>query len=76
MLAHIFISLPLELPSHVLPIQPFWVITEHRAKLPVQYSNFPLAIYSTNGSVYMSIYSLSSSHPAYVWLIHVIVQQK
>ena len=65
MLAHIFSSLPLELPSHILPIQSFWVITEHRAKLPVLYGNFPLAVYFTHGSVYMSVYSLSSSHSAY-----------
>ena len=36
------------------PIPPIEVITEHRAELPVLYSRFPLAIYFTYGSVFMS----------------------
>ena len=31
------------------------VITAHQAELPVLYSSFPLAMYFTHGSVYMSI---------------------
>ena len=38
------------LPSHSTHL----VITEHRAELPVLYSRFPLAIYFTHGSVFMS----------------------
>ena len=38
-------------PSYLTPIPPLCVITEHRAKLPVLSSSFPLAIYLTHGSV-------------------------
>ena len=53
-------ALPLVLPSCTLllrqpPIPPSWVITEHQTELPVLYGRFPLAIYFTHGSVYMSI---------------------
>ena len=40
----ILISPPLE-----PPIPPYWVAAEHQAKLPVAYSNFPLAIFFTPG---------------------------
>ena len=36
-------------------ILPCWVIAEHWTEFPVPYSSFPLAIYFTHGSVYMSI---------------------
>ena len=48
-------SLPLQPPSHS-PIPPIQVITEHRAELPVLYCSFPLAIYFTHGSVFISIH--------------------
>ena len=54
-----FLLLPL-----TLPIPPFQVITKHQADLPVRCSCFPLAIYFTFGSVYMSM-SLSHFIPAY-----------
>ena len=44
-------SLPLLPP---LP-HPSKVVTEHQAEIPVLYSRFPLAIYFTLGSVYMSV---------------------
>ena len=47
-------SYPLE-PASRLPILPIYVITEHKAELPVLYSRFPPAVYFTHGSVYMSI---------------------
>ena len=47
--------LPLGPPSHSTAIPPLYVITEHRAELPVLHSRFPLAIYFTYGSVYTSI---------------------
>ena len=37
----------------ILPIPPLQVVTKHRADLPVPCGGFPLAIYSTFGSVYM-----------------------
>ena len=40
-------------PSYLTPIPPLCVITEHRAKLPVLSSSFPLAVYFTHGSVYI-----------------------
>ena len=47
-----------------LPIPPLWVVTKHRADLPVLCGCFPLAIYFTFGSLYMS---MPPSHfvPAY-----------
>ena len=39
----------------ILPIPPLYVVTEHRADLPVLCSCFPLAIYFTFSSVYMSM---------------------
>ena len=53
----------LRLPP-TLPIPPLQVVTKHRADLPVLCSCFPLAIYFTFGSVYMS---MPPSHfiPAY-----------
>ena len=44
----------LSLPS-TLPIPPLQVVTKHQADLPVRNSCFPLAIYFTFGSVYMSM---------------------
>ena len=42
------------LPTHS-PHPSLWVITEPRAELSVLYSNFPLAIYSTHGNVYIGL---------------------
>ena len=53
----------LHLPP-TLPIPPLWVVTKHRADLPVLCSCFPLAIYFTFGSVYTSML-LSHFVPAY-----------
>ena len=44
----------LRLPP-TLPIPPFQVVTKHQADLPVLCGCFPLAIYFTFGSVYMSM---------------------
>ena len=57
------ISSLLRLPP-TLPIPPLKVVTKHRADLPVLCGCFPLAIYFTFGSVYMS---MPRSHfiPAY-----------
>ena len=49
--------LPLEPPSRTL-VPPLWVITEHRAELPVLYSSFPLAICFTHGDVYINMSTL------------------
>ena len=53
----------LRLPP-TLPIPPLWVVTEHRADLPVLFTCFPLAIYFACGSVCVS---MPPSHfvPAY-----------
>ena len=48
----------------ILPIPPLQVVTKHRADLPVLCSCFPLAIYFTFGSVYMSM-PLSHFIPTY-----------
>ena len=48
------ISSLLRLPR-TLPIPPLQVVTKHRADLPVLCGCFPLAIYFTFGSVYMSM---------------------
>ena len=47
-----------------LPIPPLLVVTKHLADLPVLCGCFPLAIYFTFGSVYMSM-PLSHFVPAY-----------
>ena len=47
-----------------LPIPPLQVVTKHRGDLPVLCGCFPLAIYFTFGSVYMSM-SLSHFFQAY-----------
>ena len=62
---HIYphISSLLRLPP-TLPIPPLWVVTKHRADFPVLCGCFPLAIYLTFGSVYMSV-PLSHFVPAY-----------
>ena len=57
------ISSLLRLPP-IVPIPPLQVVTKHRADLPVLRSCFPLAIYFTFGSVYMSL-PLSHFVPAY-----------
>ena len=57
------ISSLLRLPP-TLPIPPLQVVTKHRADLPVLCSCFPLVIYFTFGSVYMSM-PLSHFVPAY-----------
>ena len=41
--------------SPTLPIPPLQVVTNHKADLPVLCGCFPLAIYFTFGSVYMSM---------------------
>ena len=48
---------------HILPLQ---VVTKHRADLPVLCSCFPLAIYFTFGSMYMSML-LSHFANTYIW---------
>ena len=48
------ISSLLSLPP-TLPIPPLQVVAKHRADFPVMCSSFPLAIYFTFGSVYMSV---------------------
>ena len=53
----------LRLPP-TLPIPPLYVITKHQADLPVLCSCFPLAIYFTFATVYMSVV-LSHFIPAY-----------
>ena len=47
-------TLPLACPSHP-PYPTLQVIAKHRADLPVRCSCFPLAVYFTFGSVYMSV---------------------
>ena len=47
-----------------LTIPPLYVVTKHQADLPVLRGCFPLAIYFTFGSVYMSM-PLSHFFPAY-----------
>ena len=49
-------SLP---PIPTLPIPPLYVITEHRAELPVLYRSFTLAIDFTHVGVYSSVLSQS-----------------
>ena len=58
-----YISSLLCLPP-ILSIPPLWLVTKHWADLPVLCSCFPLAIYLTFGSVYMSM-PLSHFVPAY-----------
>ena len=53
----------LHLPP-TLPIPPLQVVSKHGADLPVLCGCFPLAIYFTSGSVYMSM-ALSHFVPAY-----------
>ena len=62
---YIYLHIPylLRLPP-ILPIPPLQVITKNRADLPVLWGCFPLAIYFTFGSVYMSM-PLSHIVPAY-----------
>ena len=58
-----YISSLLCLPP-TLHIPPFQAVTKHRANLPVLCGCFPLAVYFTFGSVYMSM-PLSHFGPAY-----------
>ena len=51
---YIYIYPHIHLPP-TLPIPPLWVVTKHRADLPVLCGCFPLAIYFTFGSVHMSM---------------------
>ena len=67
---HPHISSLLRLPP-TLPIPPLQVVTKHRADLPVLCGCFPLAIYFTFGSVYMSM-PLSHFVPATFPLPHVL----
>ena len=62
--AYIYPHIPslLSLPP-TLPISPLQVFTKHGSDLPVLCSPFPLAIYFTFGSVYMSVL-LSHDVPA------------
>ena len=50
--------------ASTLPIPPLWVVTKHRAHLPVLCACFPLSIYFTFGSVYTAM-PLFHSVPAY-----------
>ena len=63
---YIYTHIPslLHLPPTLL-ILPLWVVTKHRAELPVLCSCYPLAIYFTFGSVYMSM-PLSHFVPGYL----------
>ena len=45
------------------PVPSILVITEQWAELLVLYSRFPLAIYFTDGNVYISVLIFHSSHP-------------
>ena len=59
-ISYMYTYIPVSPPSCVslpptLPIPPLYVVTEHRADLPVLCGCFPLAIYFTFGSVYMSM---------------------
>ena len=45
-------STPCPYPSTITVIQ---VLTEHRAELPMLYSNFPLVIYFTHGGAHSSV---------------------
>ena len=59
--------IPISPPScgtPTLPIPPVQVITKHQADIPVLWGCFPLAIYFTFGSIYMSM-PLSHFVPAY-----------
>ena len=61
--------LPLGPPSHLLPIPALYVITEHQAELPVLYSSFPLAIYFTHGSIYISEKAMAPHSSTLAWEI-------
>ena len=68
-ISYTYTYVPISLPSCIslpptFPIPPLYVVTDHRADLPVLCSCFPLAIYFTFGSVYMSM-PLSHFVPAY-----------
>ena len=59
-ISYTYTYVPISLPSCVslpptLPIPPLKVFTKHRADPPVLCGCFPLAIYFTFGSVYMSM---------------------
>ena len=62
-ISHRYIYVPslLKLPSTYHSIPHLYVVTEPWFKLPESYSKFPLAIYFTYGSTYVSNYSLHSS---------------
>ena len=50
------------LPPTSLPIPPLQAVTEPRFEFPESHSKFPLAVYFTHGSVYVSLLLSSSSH--------------
>ena len=54
---------PLPLEPSPRSTSPLYVVTEYCVELPVLYSEFPLPIYFTCGSIYVSISSLNLSHP-------------
>ena len=56
-ISHVYACVPsiLNLLFTPHPIPPLEVVTEHGVELPMLYSNLPLAIYCTYGSVYVSV---------------------
>ena len=64
--------LPLSWDSLQTPIPPTWVIKEQQAELPVPYTSFPLAIYFTHGSAYMSmlLFQFIPPSPSYPTHVH------
>ena len=74
--------LPLEPPSRTL-VPLLWVITEHRAELPVLYSSFPIAIYFTHNthmpvllSQFIPFPFLSHVHPSFRYVCTSILALK
>ena len=70
-ISYTYTYVPISLSSCVslpptLPIPPLWTVTKHRADLPVLCGCFPLAIYFTFGSVYISmpLFHPVTSHPS------------
>ena len=59
-ISYTYTYVPISLPSCIslaptFPIPPLYVVTKHQIDLPVLCGCFPLAIYFTFGSVYMSM---------------------
>ena len=63
-ISYTYTYIPISLPSCISLPPSLLVVTNHRADLPVLCDCFPLAIYFTFGSVYMSM-PLSHFVPAY-----------